>query len=93
MGLWKDIVKFEWGPTAAIGIGAVILAPLVVPMAGAVLKPLAKATIKGGMILFEKGRTVAAEAIETIEDLTAEAEAELAQERAESAGEAPAATE
>ncbi|HVP79313.1 MAG TPA: DUF5132 domain-containing protein [Thermodesulfobacteriota bacterium] len=63
----------------AIGIGAAILAPVVVPVLATIVKPLAKGAVKGGFILFEKGKEVAAEAIEAAEDLVAEAKAELAE--------------
>jgi len=63
----------------AIGVAAVLLAPVVFPVVAGVAKSLAKAGIKGGMILYQKGRVAAAEAKETLEDLAAEAEAELSQ--------------
>src|SRR5262245_46120527 len=43
-------------------------------------RPLAKAAIKGTLSLFDQGRLQVAELRETIEDLTAEARAELATE-------------
>ena len=63
----------------AIGIGAAILAPIIIPAVAAVAKPLAKATIKGGVLLYERGKEVVAEAGEVIEDLMAEAKAEIAE--------------
>lgn len=62
------------------GIAAIVLLPVVVPAAGKVMKPLAKAAIKGGIVLYEKGKGVIAEVGETLEDLLAEAKAELAVE-------------
>jgi len=73
----------------AIGIGASILAPLVVPLAAAIVKPLLKGTIKGGIILYEKGQEMVAEAGEVVEDLMAEAKAELAPAPAEIESAAP----
>lgn len=69
----------------AIGIGASILAPVVIPVIASVAKPLAKAAIKGGIMLYEKGREVAAEAGEVVEDLVAEAKAEMAEAEKEAA--------
>lgn len=66
-----------WGSGLAIGAASVVLAPVVVPLAGGVLKSLAKAGIKGGMVLYEKGKLLAEETKETIEDLTEEAKSEL----------------
>ena len=69
----------------AIGVGSAILAPIVIPILASVAKPVAKATIKGGMMLFERGKELAAEAQETMEDMVAEAKAELAEEQKGSA--------
>jgi hypothetical protein len=74
---------FKLGTGVAIGLGALILAPTVVPAVAAILKPLAKAAIKSGFIIYEKGREVLAETKEVLEDLAAEARAELSQEYAE----------
>lgn len=66
----------------AIGAAVVLLAPVVVPVVAGVAKSLTKAGIKGGLILYEKGKVAVAEAREMVEDLTAEAQAELAEEQA-----------
>ncbi len=66
-----------WGSGLAIGAASVILAPVVLPVVGGVLKSLTKAGIKGGMVLYEKGKLFAEETKETMEDLTEEAKAEL----------------
>lgn len=65
------------------GIAAIVLLPVLIPVAGKAMKPVAKATIKGGIILYEKGKGVIAEAGETLEDLIAEAKAELAEANVE----------
>jgi len=62
----------------AIGIGSAIIAPLVIPALSKAAKPLAKAAIKGGLVLFETGKEKLAEAQELMDDLLAEAKAELA---------------
>ncbi len=80
MALWNNGVKLGTG--LAIGVGALILAPTVIPAVAAVLRPLAKAAIKSGFIIYEKGREVLAETQEVLEDLAAEARAELSQEHA-----------
>jgi hypothetical protein len=69
----------------AIGIGASVVAPVVKPILATVAKPLTKAAIKGGYLLYEKGKETLAETQEVIEDLVAEAKAEM-----EEAQEAPA---
>ncbi len=78
----EDIVEDLGVP----GIAAIVLLPVLVPVAAGKLgKPLAKATIKGGIVLYEKGKGVIAEVGETLEDVIAEAKAELAESQAERA--------
>jgi hypothetical protein len=48
---------------------------------GEVGKPLTKAAIKEGLLLYEKSKEAMAEVAEVFEDLVAEAKAELAQEQ------------
>jgi hypothetical protein len=61
------------------GIAAIVLLPVMVPVAAGVAKPIAKAAIKGGIVLYEKGKGVIAEVGETLEDIVSEAKAELAE--------------
>ena len=76
----EDIVEDLGVP----GIAAIVMLPVLIPVAaGKVGKPLAKATIKGGIVLYEKGKGVIAEVGESLEDIIAEAKAELAEEAAE----------
>jgi hypothetical protein len=72
---------FRVGTGVAVGIGAIILAPVILPVASAVVKPVLIAGIKGGMILYQKTSELLAEASETIEDLVAEAKAEVMAEQ------------
>jgi hypothetical protein len=71
---------FKVGTGLAVGAGVILLAPIVIPMVSGVLKTLTKATIKGTLIAAEKTKMTIAEAKETIEDLAAEAKAELAED-------------
>jgi hypothetical protein len=73
------------GTGLAIGLGVLILAPVVAPAVAAVVRPMVKASIKSGMVLFEKTRELIAEAKESLEDLAAEAHAELTQQRQQEA--------
>ncbi len=78
----EDIVEDLGVP----GIAAIVLLPVLVPVAaGKIGKPLAKATIKGGIVLYEKGKGVIAEVGESLEDIIAESKAELAEAQAERA--------
>jgi Na+/H+-translocating membrane pyrophosphatase len=60
----------------AIGVGATILAPLVVPAVSTVLRPAAKAVIKGGIVAYDWGRQAVAEVGEAASDMAAEVRAE-----------------
>jgi hypothetical protein len=64
----------------AVGAGVVLLTPVVIPVVGSILKPVAKAVIKGGLIAYESAKVSIAETKETMEDLTAEAKSEISQE-------------
>jgi len=64
-------------PGLAIGAGAVLLAPVIIPAVGSALKPLLKATIKGGILAYEGAKVSIAETKEAFEDITAEAKAEV----------------
>ena len=70
---------YKANPSRAIllGVGAVVLAPTVLPL----LKPIAKATIKTGVSLYEKSKGAIAETGEAIGDLVAEAQAEVQAEQ------------
>jgi hypothetical protein len=72
-----------------IGLAAAGLVRELIPVFRGVGRPLLKATIKSSLVLFEKGREKAAEFSETIEDLMAEARAELAAEHREGGEETP----
>lgn len=62
------------GRTIAIGVGVVVLTPVVVPL----LKPVAKAAIKTGVSALEKTKAAIAETGEVFRDIVAEAQAEVA---------------
>jgi hypothetical protein len=84
MGLFDNGWKGYILTGLAIGIGSAVLGPIVIPMLSRTAKPLAKAAIKGGLLLYEKGKEKAAEAQEVVEDLMAEARSELDEEAARS---------
>jgi hypothetical protein len=93
MALLEDGLKGNLVTALAIGIGAAILAPVVIPLFASVAKPLAKAAIKGGMQILESGKETFAEVAEIAEDLVAEAKAELAESATAAAAAAGAAVE
>ncbi len=59
----------------AIGVGALILAPVVVP----VLRPLAKSVIKAGMMAYDEAVVAMSELNEQAGDIFAEVRAEMTQ--------------
>ena len=58
---------------AAIGIGASIFGPVLLPA----LRPIAKSMIKGGLIAYDQGRAAWAELNERTSDMIAEAREEM----------------
>jgi hypothetical protein len=70
----------------AAGAAAMMLAPSLMSAIAPVVKPVIKTFIKGGLLAFETGKTAVheleaavASSVEAIEDLTAEAKAEIAE--------------
>jgi hypothetical protein len=72
MTLLEDVFKGNALTGIAIGLGAILLGPTV----GQLLRPAAKAVIKGGMLAYQG----LAELGETASDLVAEARAEFEQQ-------------
>lgn len=68
---------FKIGTPMLLGVGAMLLAPVIIPPAGSILKPLVKATVKSGLLLVQRGRDLIAETAEAFEDITAEIRTEL----------------
>jgi hypothetical protein len=85
MGLLDSGLKGNVMMGLAIGIGAAVLGPTVLPALAGVAKPLLKAAIKSGLMLYEKGKETAAELSEVVEDVVAEAKAEMEEVHAEAA--------
>src|SRR5262245_5886549 len=80
MALFDDVVEgfgSSWVPTILVGVGVALVAPIVVPALEGRTRPLAKAVIKGGIMVYDKGAEVFAEAGEQLSDLMAEVRSEL----------------
>ncbi|MEB3312188.1 MAG: DUF5132 domain-containing protein [Snowella sp.] len=73
----KNFYQNNGTKTLVLAIGAVILAPTVASL----LKPVAKAGIKTGVILYQKTKEALAETTEQLGDLVAEAKAEVLAEQ------------
>jgi hypothetical protein len=72
----------------AIAIGTAVLAPVIAPVVSNVLRPAAKAVIKGGIIIYDQGRQAAAQVGEITSDMVAEARADAQRAEAKAPGEA-----
>src|ERR1700722_10419946 len=77
MAILEDVFRGSTVTGLAVGVGALLLAPTVLPAVGRVMRPAVKAAIKGGMVFY---RETVAEVGEMAGDLFAEARAELEHE-------------
>ena len=81
MSFIRDMFKGNIGSVVVLGVGAAILAPILIPAVRSIVKPLAKGAIKGGIMVYEKGREIVAEGMEVTEDIFHEAMAEMTEAR------------
>src|SRR5215469_12386396 len=80
MALFDDVFEgfgSSWTSSVLVGIGIVLVAPVVVPALAAGMRPLAKAVIKGGIMVYDRGTEMVAEASEQLSDLVAEVRSEI----------------
>ena len=75
MALFDNTLK-GWGGGFLVGVGAALVAPIILPAAAAALRPVAKELIKGGLFVADSLRELLAEGEEHLSDLVAEARAE-----------------
>jgi hypothetical protein len=89
MALLDDMLKGGL-PGLLLGIGVTLAAPVLLPAASTGARPLAKALIKGGLVVAATVREVVAEAGEQLSDLVAEVQEERAgattEQRTETSG-------
>jgi hypothetical protein len=76
-----DLLENAGSPGVIASVGAVLLAPVILPVVAGIGKPIAKSIIKGGLVAYEKSKGAFAELGETWEDIVAEAKAEIAEEQ------------
>ncbi|MEW6140852.1 MAG: DUF5132 domain-containing protein [Thermodesulfobacteriota bacterium] len=82
MPIWDYRPKADIWTGVAIGVG-LLVAPVVIPMVVAAARPVVKAALKGGFLLYEKGREALAESMEVVEDLMEEVKSEVRAELTE----------
>lgn len=73
-----DILKSPIVVGVSAALAVTVFAPVVLPVMLTIGRPIAKSLIKGGLMLYEKGREAVAVAGESVEDLVAEVRAEEA---------------
>jgi hypothetical protein len=73
----EDLLKQGPLTTVAVGVGLVVLTPVLLPVIGRLSKPLVKEFIKQTYLIYEKTREGLAEIGELAEDAIAEAKVQL----------------
>jgi hypothetical protein len=76
LALLEDFFKINPVTGVVVGVGVVLVGPVILPVVGQILRPAVKAAIKGGMVLYDEMLEIGAGA----SDLFTEARAELASE-------------
>lgn len=72
MALFEDVFE-GWTGAGLVGLGAVIAAPLLLPVVGTVIRPVVKGVIRSSLAVAGGARELWAEAGEQLSDLYAEA--------------------
>jgi galactitol-specific phosphotransferase system IIC component len=75
MAIYDDALSFLW-PSALVVVGVTVLAPVLLSVAGYVVRPLVKGAVKAGLTVKDLAVGFVAEAGEQVSDLYAEARAE-----------------
>jgi hypothetical protein len=78
LALLEDLFKINPVTGVVVGVGVVLVGPIVLPVVGQILRPAVKAAIKGGMVLYDEALEIG----EAASDLFTEAHAELTPETA-----------
>jgi Protein of unknown function (DUF5132) len=73
MALLEDVTVGSVVSTSLIGLGLVIAAPLLLPAVGALVVPLAREVVKGGVRLYDTGAHIVTTMGSQLSDLVAEA--------------------
>jgi hypothetical protein len=73
--LLEDVLN-GWSGSIVVGLGAGVALSLLLPVVGAVVRPVAKLAIQGSLVVAETLQELAAQGGERVSDLVAEAQAE-----------------
>jgi len=82
MAFVEDLFKGNIVTGLAVGVGALVLGPLVAPAATAVLRPAAKAVIRAGIYAYDMGAEAFGQASARAGDMVAEVRSEMEHEPA-----------
>ena len=85
MALMEDLTKGAGG-SVLLGLGIAIAAPVLLPALATGLRPLVKAVVKGGVVVYDSLKETVAEAGEQLSDIVAEARSEMTQPEGNAAG-------
>ena len=81
-----DTATKGWGGGLLIGLGAAVAAPVILPAAGAAVRPIAKGLVWGCLAAVDQLRELAAETREQVNDLVAEVRSEQGDGNAAASG-------
>jgi hypothetical protein len=75
MALFEDLTLGSVTSSALIGVGLVVAAPLLLPVVGAVLRPVVRLGIQGGFAAYDAAAALVTTAGEELNQIVAEARA------------------
>jgi hypothetical protein len=75
MALFEDLTLGSVASGALIGLGLVVAAPLLLPVVGAVVRPLVRLAVQGGIAAYDAATTLVTTMGEEINQIVAEARA------------------
>ena len=75
MAWYRDLAK-GYMPSLAVGVGVALLAPVLLPAAASILRPLVKGVVKGTLTVADTLKEFTASTGEHLSDLYAEAKSE-----------------
>jgi hypothetical protein len=83
---WSNLKVGDLGVSLLTGVGVAVIAPILLPVAGAILRLVLKEVIKVSLFVADTLNEVAAESEEHLSNLIAEAKAEYAAGNHDQAG-------
>jgi hypothetical protein len=73
MALFEDVMLDSVTSSALIGLGLVVAAPVLLPVVGAVVRPVVRLAIQSGMAAYDAAATLVTTAGEEVNQMVAEA--------------------